>query len=135
MGTPPLPNQGTSRWMRAEHLVIVVIFAALGLVHLQDISWSRFIAAFLLIDLVGYLPGAVAFHRAHGKSISPIYYLLYNLTHNYVVVGAAVALWALAAGGLEWAMVAVPIHLSGDRSLFGNFSKSVSLPFERQHAA
>lgn len=130
MSTASVPNQRISLWMRAEHVAIVVIFAALALAHLKDISWGRFIAAFLLIDLVGYLPGAVAFRRSGGRPIPPIYYLLYNLTHNYVVLGAAVALWVLAAGGPEWAMVAVPIHLSGDRGLLGNFSKPLSLPFE-----
>jgi hypothetical protein len=119
--------------MRAEHLAIVAIFSVLAFMHLKDIVWSRFIAAFVLIDLLGYLPGALAFRRAAGKPIAPVYHLIYNLTHNYLVTGTAIALWALAIGGLEWAMVAVPIHLSGDRGLFGNFSKPASLPFEQLH--
>jgi len=45
-----------------------------------------------------------------------------------------VALWALAIGGAEWAMLAVPIHLSGDRGLLGNFSKPASLLFEPRRA-
>ncbi|HUL41852.1 MAG TPA: hypothetical protein VLV32_08105 [Burkholderiales bacterium] len=130
MSAAAVPNQATSWWMRAEHIAIVIIFVALALAHLKDISWGRFICAFLLIDLIGYLPGAVASRRSRGKPIAPIYYLLYNLTHNYVVAGAAVVLWVLAAGGPEWAMVAVPIHLSGDRGLLGNFSKPLWLPFE-----
>ncbi|HXZ97231.1 MAG TPA: hypothetical protein VEG37_09340 [Burkholderiales bacterium] len=130
MSTTFVPKQGTSWWMRAEHVAIVVIFTALVVAHFDEISWGRFIAAFALIDLVGYLPGALAFRSSGGKQIPRIYYVLYNLTHNYVVVGAAVALWALAAGGPDWAMVAVPIHLSGDRGLLGNFSKPWALPFE-----
>jgi hypothetical protein len=126
-------DPGTSWWIRAEHLAIVAIFSSLALAHFEDIVWARFVAAFLLIDLIGYLPGAIAFRRSAGRPISPTYHLLYNLTHNYVITGTAIALWALAIGGLEWAMVAVPIHLSGDRGLLGNFSKPASLPFEPLH--
>jgi hypothetical protein len=43
--------------------------------------------------------------------------------------------WAVLAGGPEWAMLAVPIHLSGDRGLFGNVYKPVSLPFEPEGSA
>ena len=50
------------------------------------------------------------------------------------VAGCLVALWALAAGHFEWAMLAVPIHLSIDRGLFGNTYKPSSLPFEPQEA-
>lgn len=135
MSTPTSANPGNSWWIRAEHLAIVIIFSVLGLMHLHDIAWGRFAAAFLAIDLIGYLPGAIAFHRAAGKPISPAYHLLYNLTHNYMVTGTAVALWAFAIGGLEWAMVAVPIHLSGDRGLLGNFSKPATHPFEPIHAS
>jgi hypothetical protein len=119
--------------MRTEHLAIVAIFGVLGLMHLHEIAWGRFAAAFLLIDLVGYLPGAIAFRKAGDSPISSRYHLLYNVTHNYVVMGAAVALWALAGGGLEWAMLAVPIHLSGDRGLLGNFSMPPALAFEPLH--
>jgi hypothetical protein len=121
---------GASWWMRAEHIAIVAIGTGLALMHVRDIAWGRFIALFLLIDLIGYLPGALAFHRAGGKAIAPTYYLLYNLTHNYLVVGGVLALWALGHGGPEWAMLAAPIHLSGDRGLLGNFSKPLALPFE-----
>ena len=65
-----------------------------------------------------------------GGPIGPIYHHLYNLTHNYLTAALAVALWTMAAGGLEWAMLALPIHLSGDRGIFGNTYKPVSLPFE-----
>ena len=36
----------------------------------------------------------------------------------------------LAHGGFEWAMLALPIHLSGDRGLLGKSYKPLSLPFE-----
>lgn len=133
MTMPDPADPVASWWMRAEHLAIVGVCGVLAIMHLHEIDWVRFAAAFLLIDLVGYLPGAAAFRKARGGAIPASFHLLYNLTHNYVVAGIAVALWAFAIGGLEWAMLAVPIHLSGDRGVFGNFSKPLSLPFEPSH--
>ena len=118
------------RWIRAEHATLVVVLSALVLMHARGVAWERFAAAFALIDLVGYAPGAIAFRLARGQRIAPRYHHLYNLTHSYLVAGAGVALWTIAAGRIEWAMLAVPIHLSGDRGLLGNSFKPASLPFE-----
>ena len=120
----------TFRWVRAEHLAIVATAAVAGLLHLREVSWLRFAIAFLSIDLVGYLPGALAFRRTGERPIAPLYHHVYNLTHSYLVAGIGIASWALVLGRLEWAMVAIPIHLSGDRGLFGNTYKPTSLPFE-----
>jgi hypothetical protein len=105
--------------------------AALLLVwHLRELSWWRFTLAFALIDLIGYLPGARAFRRAGGRPIARIYHHLYNVTHSFATVAGVLALWALCAGRLEWAMLALPLHLAGDRALFGNGKKPPHRPFE-----
>jgi hypothetical protein len=117
-------------WVRAEHVALLVTLIVLLALHLTELNWPRFVAALLLIDLIGYLPGAVAYRRVGGGRIAPLYHHLYNLTHSYLTGGAVVGLWALAAGRFEWAMLAIPLHLSGDRGLFGNTYKPVSLPFE-----
>lgn len=117
-------------YSRAEHLAVVVVCAGFALLHLGDIVWPRFIAAFVAIDLLGYLPGALAARRARGGPIAPGYHHLYNVTHSYLTQGLLVAAWALAIGHVEWAMLAIPIHLSGDRGLFGNAHKPASMPFE-----
>jgi len=123
----------TWRWVRAEHVALVTVFAVVGLLHAREAAWGRFAVAFLLIDLVGYVPGAIAFRRSGGGRIDPVYHHLYNLTHSYLTAGLIVALWAMATGGLEWAMLAFPIHLSSDRGIFGNTYKPISLPFEPVH--
>jgi hypothetical protein len=118
-------------WLgRAEALGVMVAAGLLVLLHARELSWPRFAVAFALIDLVGYLPGARAFRRAGGGPIPAVYHHLYNFTHNLLTAGAALALWALAAGGPEWAMLAVPLHLAGDRGIFGNGFKPVDRPFE-----
>ncbi len=116
--------------VRLEHVALVLALSLLALRHLGEIRWPLFVVTFAAIDLIGYLPGAIAWRRARGRKIAPLYYLLYNLTHSYLTGAAAVGAWALVAGRLEWAMLAIPIHLSGDRGLFGNTYKAASLPFE-----
>ena len=116
--------------VRAEHLALVLVLSSLALLHAREVSWGCFFAAFVAVDLVGYIPGAIAVRRANGGPIAPLFHHLYNVSHCYLTAGIAVGLWALAARHLEWAMLALPIHLSGDRGLFGNTYKPVSLPFE-----
>ena len=123
-------TEETWRWVRTEHVGLVLVLSALVAAHARDVAWGRFLVAFASIDLIGYLPGAIAFRRAGGGRIPPAYHHLYNVTHSYLVAAVWVGVWALGRGGLEWAMLAVPIHLSGDRGVFGNVYKPVSLPFE-----
>jgi hypothetical protein len=129
VGAPLRTAEPGHRALRAEHVGLVLVLSTLVLMHAGEVAWGRFVAAFAVIDLVGYAPGALASRRVRGGSIAPAYYHLYNLTHSYLVAGAGIALWAMTAGTLEWAMLAVPIHLSGDRGLLGNSFKSLSRPF------
>jgi hypothetical protein len=125
----PLHTAGTYRLARAEQLVLMLACAGLLLWQREAVHWWRAAAAFVVIDLVGYLPGAIAYRRRGGGPIPAIYHHLYNFAHTYLVAGTGVALWAWVSGP-EWAMLAVPLHLSGDRGLFGNVFKPVGLPFE-----
>lgn len=118
------------RWIRAESLLLMIGLIGLALWHIREVDLLRFAAAFVAIDAVGYIPGAMAYRRAGGRRIAPMYHALYNITHSYVAAAVAVAAWWWQAGALEWAMLALPIHLAGDRGVFGNFYKPVELPFE-----
>jgi hypothetical protein len=125
----PLHTPGTYRLARAEQVALMLLCGALLLWHRAEVNWWRATAAFVVIDVVGYLPGAIAYRRRQGGPIPAIYHHLYNFAHTYLVVGTGVAVWAYF-GGFEWAMLAVPFHLSGDRGVFGNVFKPVALPFE-----
>jgi len=122
-------SKGTYWLMRAEHLAVVVVCSCLAIKHFKEVDLWHFAIAFLVIDLAGYLPGLVAYlHQGKGR-IAPAYHYLYNFMHSYLTWGVIVILWA-QAGGWEWAMLAVPIHLSGDRGVFGNVFKPVDRHFE-----
>jgi hypothetical protein len=116
--------------VRAEYIALMAALIVLVGLHLSEVDWVRFALAFIALDLVGYFPGTIAYRRAGGGRIAPLYHRLYNVTHSFLTVGVFTGVWALLLGHFEWAMLAMPIHLAGDRGLFGNTYKPVGLPFE-----
>jgi uncharacterized membrane protein YvlD (DUF360 family) len=114
---------------RLEYLVGLAVAVTLALTHLSAVRWPVFIALFLVIDVIGYLPGAVAFRRSADGHIPKGYYVAYNTMHSLVTASAVAGLWAWLVRP-EWALLALPIHLLGDRGLFGNSLKSFGVSFE-----
>ena len=125
----PFETPTTFRLHRSEYLAGVAVVTVLIIWHLGDIRWLPFLGLFFYIDLIGYIPGAVAYHRSDTKRISKVYYVLYNTMHSFITQGVVIGLWGWLIGW-EWALLAIPFHLFGDRGVFGNFMKSFALPFE-----
>lgn len=119
----------TYRLIRLEYLVFLGVSLFLFIANWSEIRWLPAIGLFLYIDLIGYLPGAIAYHRSKTKRISKNYYVLYNVMHSLVTQSVVIGLWGLFIGW-EWALLAIPIHLFGDRGLFGNFLKPFNVTFE-----
>lgn len=122
-------SEGTYKLMRAEHLAVVAVCSVLAITHFKEINLWRFATAFLAIDVIGYLPGLFSYLQKKKSNINPVYHYVYNFTHSYLTWGLFVFIWAQWAGW-EWAMLAIPIHLSGDRGVFGNVFKPVGRTFE-----
>jgi hypothetical protein len=125
----PFETPNTYRLHRLEYLVGFAVATVLIILHLGDIRWLPFVGLFLYIDLIGYIPGAIAYHRSSTKQISKAYYVLYNTMHSLVTQSIVVGLWGWLVGW-EWALLAIPFHVFGDRGLFGNFLKPFGLSFE-----
>jgi hypothetical protein len=119
----------TYRLLRAEYAGGLVIAILLALLHLGDIRWLVFIGLFAYIDVIGYLPGAIAYRRSPERRIPRAYFVLYNSMHSLLSAGLVAGGWCLVVRP-EWALLALPIHLCGDRALFGNFLKPFGLSFE-----
>ena len=126
---------GTYWLTRAENIALFFLCGILLVQHFATLNLWRGVIAFSLIDIVGYIPGAIAYRRQGGGRISPVYHHLYNIAHTYLVGGAGIAIWAWITGGFEWSMLAVPFHLSIDRGIFGNVLKPFALAFEPVAAA
>jgi hypothetical protein len=119
----------TYRLIRLEYLAALGVSFYFFFANIGDINWWAFAVLFVYIDLIGYIPGAIAFHRSESKRISKTYYVLYNTMHSLVTQAVVALLWCVLAGP-EWALLALPIHLCGDRALFGNFLKPFGVTFE-----
>ena len=119
----------TYRLVRGEYLVGLAVAAVLGLIHFGEIRWLPFVLLFVYIDVIGYLPGVIAHHRLKTAYLPRGYYVLYNTMHSLVTAAAVGGLWCLLVKP-EWALLALPLHLFGDRALFGNFLKPFAVRFE-----
>jgi hypothetical protein len=119
----------TYRLLRLEYLLGLLVAAGFFLAHLAEVRWWVAVVLFVYVDVIGYLPGALAYHRSPDQQVSRVYYVLYNTMHSLSVQGAVLGAWVLAHGW-EWALLVLPIHLFGDRALFGNFAKSFTVSFE-----
>jgi len=119
----------TARLLRLEWLAGLGVAIVLALLHLGDIRWPVFIGFFVVIDAIGYIPGAIAYRRSPNGVISRNYYLAYNVMHSLLTAGLLAGAWALLVGP-EWALLAIPIHLFGDRGIFGNSLKPFGISFE-----
>lgn len=119
----------TYRLLRLEYLAGLLICLGLVVLNYSGIRWWVFIVLFLYIDVIGYIPGAIAYRLAEGRALPKIFYILYNSTHSLVSALLVASLWAWLVD-FEWALLAIPIHLFGDRSIFGNFLKPFHISFE-----
>jgi hypothetical protein len=119
----------TYRFLRLEYLAALLVCSGLAALHYREIRWWVFLLLFSYIDLIGYLPGAIAYRLVGSAALPKMFYVLYNITHSLLSAACVIALWAWLVR-TEWALLAVPIHLFGDRSLFGNFLKPFHVSFE-----
>lgn len=119
----------TYRLLRLEYLAALFVCLGLAVLHYQEIRWWVFILLFSYIDLIGYIPGAIAYRLTKERPLPKVYYVLYNTMHSILSAMLVAALWAWLIQP-EWALLAIPIHLSGDRSIFGNFLKTFHVSFE-----
>ncbi|QDQ09663.1 hypothetical protein [Streptomyces spectabilis] len=118
----------TARLVRAEYALGLVVALVLLLTHPGQVRWLPAVVLFVYIDLIGYVPGAIQYHRRKGD-LPKVYYVLYNVMHSMVTQGLVTLAW-IWLWGFEWALLALPIHLCGDRALFGNFLKPFGVRFE-----
>ncbi|MFE0205532.1 hypothetical protein [Streptomyces sp. NPDC058985] len=114
---------------RLEWLGFLTVSLVLAFQHRTEIRWAVFILLFVMIDVIGYLPGAIAFRRSPDRRVPRGCYVAYNLMHSLVTAGVLAGAWALFVRP-EWALLALPIHLMGDRALFGNSLKPFGVAFE-----
>jgi len=122
-------TRATYRALRAEY-GLAALAAGYVLWRKRDqVRWPVAAGLFLYNDLIGYVPGAIAYRRSPDGRVPRRYYAAYNVMHSALLGSAVAATWARTRRP-EWALLAIPLHLGLDRGLFGNFLKPFSVPFE-----
>ncbi|MFH8976807.1 hypothetical protein [Streptomyces sp. NPDC017890] len=122
-------TKATFALSRLEWLGFLTVSLVLAFQHRTEIRWGVFVLLFVVIDVIGYLPGAIAFRRSPDRRVPRGCYVAYNAMHSLVTAGVLAGAWALFVRP-EWALLALPIHLMGDRALFGNSLKPFGVAFE-----
>ncbi|MBP2477862.1 hypothetical protein JOF53_006734 [Crossiella equi] len=116
----------TRALLRLEHVAAFALCLWLLLEHWAEVRLWPALLLFAYIDLIGYLPGLLA--SRGGRPVHRGFHVAYNATHS-LLGGAAVALLWCALVRPEWALLAIPLHLCGDRGLLGNSLKPFAEPF------
>jgi hypothetical protein len=119
---------GTHLLGRLEWTLVVGACVTALVAHVHEVRWLPFAALFAVIDLVGFLPGAILADKVSGRTPRACH-VAYNAMHSLPGLAAVAGLWSLAFGGPEWALLALPIHLGADRGLLGNGFKPFDAPF------
>ncbi|MFG2935688.1 hypothetical protein [Streptomyces sp. NPDC048282] len=125
----PFETPTTYRLHRAEYLVGLAVTIGLFVAHIGEVRWIPAVILFVYIDLIGYIPGAVAYRRSPGHRVAKGYYIAYNTMHSLITQTVVAGIWMLVYKP-EWALLVLPIHLFADRGVFGNFLKPFALGFE-----
>lgn len=123
----------TYKAMRAEYALLTAASGYLLLRNRKRVRWPVAIGLFAWSDALGYIPGAIAYRKSADTRVPKAYYVAYNVGHSGLSGALLAAVWARFVRP-EWALLAIPLHLGGDRSLFGNFLKPFSVPFEPDRA-
>ena len=121
-------TRATFALVRMEYAAVLAVSVVLTVVHHAEVDWRVFAALFVVVDVVGYVPGAIAFRATRGQP-PRIFYVLYNVMHSITTWVAILGTWSILAAP-QWAFLAIAIHLAGDRSIFGNWLKSFHVSFE-----
>jgi hypothetical protein len=119
----------TYNTLRAEYIAYAIAATVLLGFHAKDVDWVAAVLLFAYPDTLGYIPGAIAYRRSKDHRISLWYGRSYNVLHSAFTAALIGGIYTLLHGP-DWALLAIPAHLFGDRGLFGNILKMDAVQFE-----
>jgi hypothetical protein len=122
-------TRATALHARAEYGAGLVACLAFIFYHWSSVNVWLGLLLFAYIDLVGTVPSLVAAHRSPTGRISRSYYVVYDVTHSMITQGAFIAVFC-ALFGWQWSLLAIPVHLFLDRSVFNNYPKPFGVSFD-----
>lgn len=114
---------------RAEYGLGFLACVWLMLANWGELDLWQAIALFAYMDLIGTIPGLVAYHRSPDGQIPRVYYVLYDVLHSAFTQGLVV-IALIQLFGWQWALLAIPAHICADRSMFNNYPKPFGVAFD-----
>ena len=117
------------RMIRTDWAILMLATMIAAALHWREINWWIFMAMFWWIDILGTFPGTFLQKKKPDRKVPEWCILLYNFCHSFTTVGVITAAW-YALYGPAWEMLAMPMHLAADRSIFGNIYKRIDPKFE-----
>jgi hypothetical protein len=120
--------------LRAEWIAGAIVSGIILLVHVKDADLVAAVLLFAYPDTLGYIPGAIAYRRKDDHRISLWYGRSYNVLHSAFTAALVGGVYTLLHGGWDWALLAIPMHLFGDRGFFGNVMKMDAVRFEPEES-
>jgi hypothetical protein len=122
-------TKSTALNARAEYALGFLVCLWLMIAHWDALNFWLAIALFAYIDLIGTVPGLLAYHRSPNGQIARTYYVLYDVMHSAVTQGLVMITFA-ELFGFQWALLGIPTHLCVDRAMFNNYPKPFGLAFD-----
>jgi len=119
-------------YSRLDYLVGLVGCLVLMYLNYESINIWVFILILALPDVIGYYPAAMLYYlrpKSSRRRVPVVFYYIYNLSHGVFLNTVCCFVWSYYAGGLQFEMLAFPIHLCIDRGVFGLFYKSRKISF------
>lgn len=109
-------------FLKKESFLLFILCVLLTIIMHRQINFYYYILLFLLIDLVGYIPGRIWNYFYGDERTLNIFYKLYNFCHNLVLITLISLIWLYLFKN-DYSFIALYAHLFLDRGIFGNFPK------------
>ena len=122
-------TRATALNARSEYALGFVVCMWLMISHWSELDVWQAILLFAYIDLIGTVPGLIAYHVSADGQISKVYYYVYNFLHSWVTQGI-VMIGYVEVLGWHWCLLGIPAHLCIDRSMFNNYPKPLGVAFD-----
>jgi hypothetical protein len=119
----------TARHARAEYALGFVVCMWLMIAHWSELDVWQAILLFAYIDLIGTVPGLVAYHLSPTGQIHRGYYYVYNVLHSCVTQGLVI-IGYIGLFGWQWCILGIPTHIFIDRAMFNNYPKPFGVAFD-----
>lgn len=109
-------------FLKKESFYLFFISIILTIILFNQINIIYYLVFFLLIDLIGYIPGRIWNLLKGDNDTAKIFYKLYNLCHNFATITIISLIWLYFVNN-DYSFIALYTHLFLDRGLLGNFPK------------